>query len=160
MNSSDFYNILGINKNASQKEIKKAYKKLVLKYHPDKNREPDAPEKFRKIQIAYETLSDDNKRNNYDKFDSMHNGIKIKDIFMFYQELVIDICEKYNLDSQDRDEILNLFNPDDFKNELENDDFVMVNKKLSDKLWIHLYTCAVCKIKNTYPFIGKLINLF
>lgn len=64
----DYYKILGIAKGASDDEIKKAYRKLALKYHPDKNRAAGAEEKFKEIAEAYEVLSDAKKRDVYDKF--------------------------------------------------------------------------------------------
>ena len=64
----DYYKILGIAKGASDDEIKKAYRKLALKYHPDKNRASGAEEKFKEIAEAYEVLSDAKKRDVYDKF--------------------------------------------------------------------------------------------
>ncbi|XP_044269674.1 dnaJ protein homolog 1-like [Tribolium madens] len=64
----DFYKILGINKNASDDEIKKAYRKLALQYHPDKNKSPGAEEKFKEIAEAYEVLSDKKKRDVYDAY--------------------------------------------------------------------------------------------
>ncbi|XP_076234857.1 dnaJ protein homolog 1 isoform X2 [Calliopsis andreniformis] len=64
----DYYKILGISKSASDDEIKKAYRKLALKYHPDKNRSAGAEEKFKEIAEAYEVLSDAKKREVYDKF--------------------------------------------------------------------------------------------
>lgn len=64
----DYYKILGIAKGATDDEIKKAYRKLALKYHPDKNRSPGAEEKFKEIAEAYEVLSDAKKREVYDKF--------------------------------------------------------------------------------------------
>jgi len=66
--SKKFYDILQINKNASKEEIKKSYKKLALQYHPDKNKDEDAIDKFKEIAEAYDTLNDDEKRKNYDMF--------------------------------------------------------------------------------------------
>ncbi|XP_017493161.1 PREDICTED: dnaJ protein homolog 1-like [Rhagoletis zephyria] len=63
----DFYKILGINKSANDDEIKKAYRKLALKYHPDKNKTPQAEERFKEIAEAYEVLSDKKKRDIYDQ---------------------------------------------------------------------------------------------
>ena len=66
---SDYYDLLGISKGASPEEIKKAYRKKALKYHPDKNQgDEDASKKFKEISEAYEVLSDENKRRMYDQF--------------------------------------------------------------------------------------------
>ncbi|KAA3676066.1 DnaJ subfamily B member 4 [Paragonimus westermani] len=64
----DYYNILGINKKADDDEIKKAYRKMALKYHPDKNKSPNAEEKFKEVAEAYDVLSDPKKREIYDKY--------------------------------------------------------------------------------------------
>jgi DnaJ-class molecular chaperone len=60
--AKDYYRILGIQRGATEDDIKKAYRKLALKYHPDKNKSPGAEEKFKEIAEAYEVLSDKNKR--------------------------------------------------------------------------------------------------
>ena len=62
----DYYEVLGLSKGASEDEIKKAYRKLSKKYHPDINKEPDAEEKFKEVSEAYEILSDPQKRAAYD----------------------------------------------------------------------------------------------
>ncbi len=64
----DYYEVLGLSKGASEDEIKKAYRSLAKKYHPDINKEKDAEEKFKEINEAYEVLSDPTKRATYDQF--------------------------------------------------------------------------------------------
>ena len=64
----DYYEVLGISKTATDAEIKKAYRKLALKWHPDKNKEEGAEEKFKKISEAFQVLSDKEKRSTYDRF--------------------------------------------------------------------------------------------
>ena len=68
----DYYEVLGVSKDADDKELKKAFRSLARKYHPDKNDSPDADEKFKEIQEAYAVLSDSDKRRNYDRFG--HNA--------------------------------------------------------------------------------------
>lgn len=68
MSKRDYYEVLGVGKNASKDEIKKAYRKLSKKYHPDINKDPGADEKFKEAKEAYENLSDDQKRAQYDQF--------------------------------------------------------------------------------------------
>ena len=62
----DYYEVLGVSKNASKDKIKDAYRKLAMQYHPDRNKAPDAEEKFKEISEAYAVLSDDEKRQQYD----------------------------------------------------------------------------------------------
>ena len=68
MNNTEYYDRLGVSKDASQDEIKRAYRKMSKKYHPDINKETGAEEKYKEVQEAYETLSDDQKRAAYDQY--------------------------------------------------------------------------------------------
>ncbi len=92
MAKRDYYDILGISRNASKKEIKKAYKRLALKYHPDVSKEKGAEERFKEVSEAYAVLSDDEKRQQYDTFghqafdqrysrDDIFHGFDFDEIF-------------------------------------------------------------------------------
>lgn len=73
---TDYYQMLGIAKTASEAEIKSAYRKKALEYHPDRNKSPDAVDKFKQVNKAYEVLSDSNKRAMYDQYghDAFERG--------------------------------------------------------------------------------------
>lgn len=74
MAKEDFYELLGVPRNASDADIKKSFRRLAMKYHPDRNKDnPEAEEKFKKIKEAYEVLSDPKKRSAYDQFG--HAGV-------------------------------------------------------------------------------------
>ncbi len=73
MSRHDYYDILGVSRGTSKGEIRQAYRKLALKYHPDRNKSPEAEEKFKEISEAYAVLSDDEKRRVYDMYG--HEGI-------------------------------------------------------------------------------------
>ena len=73
MTQRDYYEILGVQRNATKDDLKSAFRKLARQYHPDVNKEPDAEEKFKEINEAYAVLSDDDKRSAYDRFG--HAGV-------------------------------------------------------------------------------------
>lgn len=97
MTKRDYYEVLGVSKNATKDEIKKAYRKLAMQYHPDRNPgDKDAEEKFKEAAEAYEVLSDDEKRAKYDRFG--HDGLRasgfsssgftdINDIFRHFSDI-------------------------------------------------------------------------
>ncbi len=99
MAKRDFYEILGITKNASEDEIKKAYRKLAIKYHPDKNPDDKASEeKFKEAAEAYEILSNPEKRQRYNQYGHAgvggasggghgHGGMNMDDIFSQFGDI-------------------------------------------------------------------------
>ena len=97
MAKRDYYEVLGVGKSATKEELKKAYRKLAMQYHPDRNPDDkDAEEKFKEAAEAYEILNDDNKRARYDRFG--HEGVRgsgfgsqgfsdINDIFSHFSDI-------------------------------------------------------------------------
>ncbi len=88
----DYYEVLNVERGAPQDEIKKAFRKLAFQYHPDRNKEPDAEEKFKEISEAYAILSDPEKKQQYDMFghagirgrystEDIFRGVNLRDIF-------------------------------------------------------------------------------
>jgi len=101
MAKQDYYEILGVAKGASKEEIKKSYRKVALKYHPDRNPDDSAAEdKFKEAAEAYEVLSDENKRARYDRFGHAGvggptgggpGGMNVEDIFENFGDIFGDI---------------------------------------------------------------------
>jgi len=75
MAKRDYYDILGVPRNADEEQIKRAYRRLARKYHPDVNKQPGAVERFKEVQEAYQVLSDKNKRAAYDQFGHVGVGM-------------------------------------------------------------------------------------
>lgn len=82
-NKLDFYDVLGVTRDASQEEIKRSFRKLAFKYHPDRNKMPDAEQRFKEVSEAYAILSDPDKRKQYDAqgFEGIKQQYKQEDIF-------------------------------------------------------------------------------
>ena len=68
MAGRDYYEVLGVQSGATKEQIKSAYRKLALEFHPDRNKSPEAEARFKEISEAYAVLSDDEKRRQYDSF--------------------------------------------------------------------------------------------
>ena len=74
MSKRDYYEVLGVSRNASEADIKKAYRRLAMKYHPDRNPGAETEQKFKEAKLAYEVLSEPKKRSAYDQFG--HAGVE------------------------------------------------------------------------------------
>ena len=118
----DYYSILQVKPDAELPDIRKSYKKLAIKYHPDKNNDGDSHAKFVDINTAYQVLSDENRRSEYDRlniyqrgqlYDLLKESFEHLNIFSENQELFKSIVEYYYGDESDFKEDINNFN---FKN--------------------------------------------
>src|SRR5215212_1687495 len=94
MSKRDYYEVLGVQRNATEAELKKAYRQMALKYHPDKNHDnKEAEEKFKEAAEAYEVLSDSTKRQRYDQFGHRGmngggaGGMNMEDIFSHFGDI-------------------------------------------------------------------------
>lgn len=90
----DYYAVLGVSRDAGADEIKKAYRQAALKYHPDRNKSPDAEGKFKEAAQAYEVLSDPEKRQRYDRYG--HDGLRGAGVHDYSHMRVDDIFSMFN----------------------------------------------------------------
>ena len=89
--AKSLYSTLGVSENATQDEIKKAYRKLARKYHPDICKKPECEEKFKEINTAYEILGDEEKRKQYDMMgDQMFNGQNFQDFYKQHKDVDLE----------------------------------------------------------------------
>ncbi|MGC8479003.1 MAG: molecular chaperone DnaJ [Candidatus Micrarchaeia archaeon] len=105
----DYYDILHVKKDATQDEIKAAYRELALKYHPDRNKSPDAEEKFKEINEAYAVLGDPEKRRQYDAYgpEGFNQRFSDEDIFRGFD--INEVFRNFGFDFGDTDDIFSSF---------------------------------------------------
>ena len=139
VDNEKYYKILGVNKNESKKEIKKAYHKLAMKYHPDKG---GNPEKFKEITTAFETLSDDNKRSNYDKFGESGEGMDMNMSGNMFSQMFSGGVQQSNVSKKGRNikHEVNMSLKEIYNGKTLN---ITINRKIIDLGNIN--TCSVCK---------------
>ena len=122
MENTDLYNILELNNNATTIEIKKKFKELALKYHPDKNKSKNSNEKFNQIRIAYEILSNPEKKEKYDKMITSKKSNFTNMILMFIKEIT------------NPKTIQNLMNRLDIIEDIKNGDINKITSKIIQKI--------------------------
>ncbi len=107
--TKDYYDILHVKKDATQDEIKAAYRELALKYHPDRNKNPDAEEKFKEINEAYAVLSNPEKRKQYDAYgpEGFNQRFSSDDIFRGFD--INEVFKNFGFDFGDADDIFSSF---------------------------------------------------
>jgi molecular chaperone DnaJ len=147
--SKDYYNILGVNKGASDDEIKKAYRKAAMQWHPDKNSSPEAETKFKEAAEAYEVLSDSTKRTNYDRYGSANgpnnpfggfnggHGFSMDDIFSQFGDIFGNFGGRHRQQAQKRGSDLRI------KVNVTIDDVINgCSKKIKYKRQVSCNTCS------------------
>ena len=86
INIKDYYEILGVKKNASEDEIRKSYKKLAIKFHPDKNKSKHSSDAFKKVSHSFTVLSNKEKKANYDKYGTEDEVVDKSHAGQFYRD--------------------------------------------------------------------------
>ena len=127
MDSKNLYKILELSNNANKYDIKKAYYTLAKRYHPDKNKEVGADEKFKEISFAYEILIDDEKKKEYDSFNH-ENKVS------FYDTFVISFANVSG-NSDTLKQLINIFYTDvmDFRMDIDNFDFHKIKERVFNR---------------------------
>ena len=166
-NKNNFYVLLGVNKNATQDEIKKAYHKKVLELHPDKNPDKDTNDEFIKVKIAYDVLSDINKRRQYDNSDNdtyddnIYNNktqYTFEELWMDIIIIIDNIFDKNQVDEEDRKKFYNTLNLEEIKKEFMTLEYEMVIDNITTKLMKILPTLIMNNLSKRYKFFNILFK--
>lgn len=153
--SHDYYDVLGVSKSATGEEIKRAYRNLAKKFHPDVNKEADAVDKFKELQTAYAVLSDDTKRRQYDRFGAagVNGGAGFPGGFGSADDLFGDLFATIFQDQAGggRRQASTVIQGDDLAHELEItlEDAVLGAEKTIR--YPHLESCEVCRGSGSAP---------
>jgi curved DNA-binding protein CbpA len=143
-----YYDILGVPANATQEEIKLAYKQKVLQYHPDKNPLTDTSEQFRQIRTAYEILSNDKRRDQYDGFGSAQ-------LYHYFIDTCQEVFIKWDINAEDQELFMNTFDFKEFEGDLQNNNL----KQIQDKLYQKILTIIPTMFANNwYKILWSLIQ--
>jgi DnaJ-class molecular chaperone len=126
----NLYDILGVSKDASHDEIKSSYRTLAKKYHPDKNKDPDAIDRFKEVQSAYEILSDGQKRHEYDSLTSSEKLELYDALKSYFSTVAPNYADTYN------EFVKNYYGDED---ELKNDVNMFNLKGIYDKFFNNFY---------------------
>lgn len=152
----DPYKILSIDKNATKSEIRKAYLKAVFNNHPDRSKDPNANDIIKEIYMAYELLSDETKKQQYDSLTN--NNMRCE----FYTNFKIYFNNKYPNLTKIIKNLIEVFygNEDDFKNDFNNCDFVKIYERISTKLpdMIQNYEISTDTIFNNFATNVNIIG--
>ncbi len=162
MSNKNFYDVLGVSKSATKDEIKTAYRKLAMKYHPDRNPDnKEAEEKFKEAAQAYEVLSDDTKRKQYDQFghENYNNmgsgggahGMNMDDIFSNFGDMFGDIFGGGNTRQKQRATGPRAKKGHDLHKEITlslKDAFLGKKEEIS---FYHFFNCENCQSKGAQP---------
>ncbi len=164
--AKDYYEALGIKKDSSQDEIKRAYRELVIKFHPDRNKDPKATDKMKEINEAYAVLSDPQKRQQYDTYgsDAFHQRYTQDDIFRNFDINEVLRQMGFNFGFGDDSDIFSMFDMGQGRRQVRmedvgNDILTRVNVSLEEaakgtekKITLnHIKACEHCKGNGAEP---------